>query len=170
VLTPISNYIKVIGTAKDLLYNVVVSNIASSKLLVKAGKEFSLNKCEICKKKFANEPNEMIVMFQCGHTMHSRCNERDCDYGGDESEAMCVVCRRSELYFEESNVKSRKEERCEREERCRNKQGERSEREERLVSKMRLKAFAKIDGINEEYEGKIKRIEKKCKINYVKME
>lgn len=166
VLTPISNYIKVIGTAKDLLYNVVVSSIASSKQLIKTGKEFSLNKCEICKKKFSNEPNEMIMMFQCGHTMHSRCNERDCDYVVDEGNAMCAVCRRNELYYDESVGVCRKEERSERD---RNKQNEVSKREERLMSKMRQRAFAKIDGINEEYEGKMKRIEKTCRINYVKM-
>jgi hypothetical protein len=60
----------------------------------------------------------------------------------------------------------RKEERSERD---RNKQNEVSKREERLMSKMRQRAFAKIDGINEEYEGKMKRIEKTCRINYVKM-
>ena len=170
VLTPISNYIKVIGTAKELLYNAVVSNIASSKQIIKTGKEFALSKCEICKKKFANEPNEMIILFQCGHTMHSRCNERDCDYIVDESNATCALCRRNELYDESSASASRKVERTERDDWYRNKHSEMNKREERHLSRMRAKAFARIDVLNEEYEGKMKHIEKSCKVDFMKEE
>ena len=83
-------------SAKNLLSNSILLNSSELKKLNNEGNQYSLYKCDGCKKLFNSMGEEIICAFGCGHKFHEYCAE----YQG---ELECRICQKNEVDNNETN-------------------------------------------------------------------
>ena len=65
-----------------------------------------LEKCDWCRRKFIKGSNESIIVFQCGHKIHSKCYYKEGEIYKEEP--ICVICKQNELDKNEEEINSTK--------------------------------------------------------------
>ena len=101
ILQSFLRYTKVLGSAKVLLSNSIIYNAKSFYKVRGEGRLVTLEKCDWCRRKFAKGSNEKIILFQCGHKIHSKCNYKEGQMVNGEP--VCMICKTNN--FEEENEK-----------------------------------------------------------------
>jgi hypothetical protein len=97
ILNSNGSQITIFTNAKNLLKNCVLLNEENFIKLNIHGNEIKIDECSLCHKKFdkSNKSKEIIVVFKCGHMLHSKCIVKD--YSEDGEFVNCNVCRENEI-------------------------------------------------------------------------
>ena len=106
ILQSFLRYTKVLNSAKVLLSNSIVYNAQHFNKVRGEGRLVTLEKCDWCRRKFAKGSNESIILFQCGHKIHSKCNFKDVQKVNGEP--VCMICKKND--FEKTEETEKKDE------------------------------------------------------------
>ena len=103
ILQSFMRYTKVLGSAKVLLSNSIIYNAKNFYKVRGEGRLVTLEKCDSCRRKFAKGSNEKIILFQCGHKIHSKCNYKELQMVNGEP--VCMICKKNDFEKNEENEK-----------------------------------------------------------------
>lgn len=108
IMQSFGRYNQVLKTAKVLLANSLVYNTNNFNRVKGLGKNIIIEKCDWCRKRFIKGSNELLIIFLCGHKMHSKCNYKDGQIYNPSGEPICMICQKND--FEKGTVENKNEE------------------------------------------------------------
>ena len=106
ILQSFGRYTNVLKSAKILLSNALVYGAEHFNKVREEGTMIKLEKCDWCRRKFIKGSNESIIVFQCGHKIHSKCYYKEGEIYKEEP--ICVICKQNELDKNEEEINSTK--------------------------------------------------------------